>query len=237
MHLFYTPDISGNLHTLEVEESRHAAGVLRLRCGDIVHLTDGRGTLYRSQIIDPSPKACSVEVLEIIENYGLRPYRLHVAVAPTKNIDRYEWFLEKATEMGIDRITPILTSHSERKVVKHDRSLKVVLSAVKQSLKAYVPRLDELTPFKELIQELIGTDCAKYIAYCDRDIERINLASHVEPQGDYVVLIGPEGDFSPEEVSLAMETGFKPVSLGESRLRTETAALFAVAAIMAKNQN
>lgn len=185
-------------------------------------------------------KECAVRILSRTDNYGRRPYKLHVVIAPTKNIDRYEWFLEKATEIGIDRITPILCEHSERKVLRRDRGEKIVLSAVKQSLKAYVPHLDELTPFREFIASASadGTPIYKerFVAYCDEGTplaDRVRLFPALSAAGsprEFCVLIGPEGDFSPAEIALARKAGFVPVTLGESRLRTETAGVMAAAA-------
>lgn len=239
MHLFYTPDLSeAPLYVLDAEESRHAVGVLRLRAGERVKLTNGAGLWCEAEVMEGSTaKACQVRILSRTENYGQRPYRLHVAIAPTKNADRYEWFLEKATEIGIDRITPILCDHSERKVLRRDRGEKVVLSAVKQSLKAYVPQLDELTPLRAFLAGADGLPKRRYVAYCDEGTpleERVELfgAMCEAAQGDereYCVLIGPEGDFSPEEIALARGCGFQPVTLGESRLRTETAGVMAAA--------
>lgn len=230
MHLFYTPDIASDSYTLDPDQSRHAVGVLRLRAGQSIALTDGRGTLLEAVIDQAMPKSCSVHITARHTNYGQRPYHLTVAVAPTKNIDRYEWFLEKATEIGIDRIVPVLCDHSERKVVKHERSQAVILSAVKQSLKAYVPTLDELTPLDTLIKSLPASpDTTRFIAHCDPANEKVELASVIGTTPRAVVLIGPEGDFSPEEVVAAHAAGFRSVSLGPSRLRTETAAVMATA--------
>lgn len=245
MQLFYTPDLTEAAHyTLGPEESRHAVGVLRLRAGERIQLTDGCGLWAEAEVLPgATAKECAVRILSRTENYGRRPYKLHVAIAPTKNIDRYEWFLEKATEIGIDRITPILCEHSERKVLRRDRGEKIVLSAVKQSLKAYVPQLDELTPFREFIASASaeGTPIYKerFVAYCDEGTplqDRVALfpaLSAVVSAGspkEFCVLIGPEGDFSPAEIALAREAGFVPVTLGESRLRTETAGMMAAAA-------
>lgn len=226
MQLFYTPDISNEFHTLSTEESRHCIQVLRLTAGSVVHLIDGKGGLYTAQIVEPLPKACTVQVIEHKTDFEKRQYELHLAIAPTKNIDRTEWFMEKATEIGIDHITPLLCDHSERKVIKTDRCDKVVLSAAKQSLKAYVPRIDEQTRFNDFINDdFEGYD--RYIAHCDASFEREPLSDVLTPKGRYLVLIGPEGDFSPAEIERAYKAGFRGISLGTSRLRTETAALVA----------
>ncbi|WP_294599028.1 RsmE family RNA methyltransferase [uncultured Rikenella sp.] len=241
MHLFYIPDITADvdLYTLADDETRHASGVLRLRGGDRVRLTDGCGGWYEAEIVGgATPKACSVRILSRETEHGVRPYRLHVAIAPTKNVDRYEWFLEKATEIGIDRITPLVCEHSERKTVRRDRSEKIVLSAVKQSLKAYVPRLDEATPFRDFIASADTLYKSRFVAYCDEGTplaERVELFPALRDAAvgvsgaEFCVLIGPEGDFSPTEIAAARAVGFVPVSLGESRLRTETAGVMATA--------
>lgn len=242
MHLFYIPEISADtdLYVLAEDEARHAAGVLRMRAGDRVRLTDGCGGWYEAEIVDgATPKTCRVRILAREEQHGERPYRLHVAIAPTKNIDRYEWFLEKATEIGIDRITPLLCEHSERKTVRRERAEKIVLSAVKQSLKAYVPRVDDLTPFQEFVASGDTLYKNRFVAYCDEGTplaDRVGLfpalrdAAPDVSGAEFCLLIGPEGDFSPTEIAAARAAGFVPVSLGESRLRTETAGVMAVAA-------
>lgn len=224
MHIFYTPDISGNTYTLDETESKHCVRVLRLEAGDEIILVDGCGGFYRVKITDPNPKRCTVKVIQVEQEYGKSNIEIQVAVAPTKNIERIEWFLEKATEIGINRVTPMLCHHSERKEIKHDRLEKVMISAMKQSLKAYLPQLDELTKFSKFIQQPF--EGQKFIAHCDEQYREL-LKNAVKPNENYLILIGPEGDFSPEEISMAIDTGFVPVSLGESRLRTETAALVA----------
>lgn len=224
MHIFYTPGLAGNTYTLDETESKHCIRVLRLEKGDEIILVDGRGGFYTARITDPNPKRCFVEVIHSELNRGARIYGIHVAIAPTKNIERIEWFLEKATEIGIDRITPLLCRFSERKEIKTDRLEKVMISAMKQSLKAYLPRLDELTKFSDFIRQPF--EGQQFIAHCD-DQHRDLLKNLVEPGRHYQILIGPEGDFSPEEISIALKAGFRPVSLGESRLRTETAGVVA----------
>lgn len=234
MQIFYTPDIIGDTYTLSAEESRHAIQVLRLVSGERVNLIDGRGGLYDATIVDPSTKGCTVKVTAHQSQFGALPYTLHIAIAPTKNIDRTEWFMEKATEIGIHKITPLLCDRSERKIIKVDRCEKVVLSAVKQSLKAYVPQVDELTRFNDFIkQEFKGYQ--KFIAHCDTDFQRVELSQAITPGSQCVVMIGAEGDFSPAEIQRAYAAGFSGVSLGKSRLRTETAALMATAVLSIKN--
>jgi 16S rRNA (uracil1498-N3)-methyltransferase len=224
MHIFYTPDISGNSYTLDEPESKHCIRVLRLAKGDRITLVDGRGGCFNAEIADPNPKRCSVKVIQSEQKFGLKNFQVHIAIAPTKNIERMEWFLEKAAEIGINRVIPLLCQHSERKEVKHERLEKVMVSAMKQSLKAYLPKLDGLTKFDDLIHQPF--DGQKFIAHCD-DQHRDLLKNLVTPNQNYLILIGPEGDFSFEEIDAAIQAGFKPVSLGDSRLRTETAGMVA----------
>lgn len=224
MHLFYTPDLAGDSYKLNEEESRHCTKVLRLTPGDTIHLTDGKGGLFTASITDVSEKRCEVVIVEKKTEYGKRNFFLHIAVAPTKNIDRIEWFLEKATEIGIDEITPLLCKRSERDVVKTERLNKVITSAVKQSLKAYYPKLNEITRLKDLLN--MPFDGKKYIAHCGQT-SKMPLKNAVSKNGKVMILIGPEGDFTNDEIVLAVSKGFEPISLGNSRLRTETAALVA----------
>lgn len=235
MNLFYTPDITPPFYLLAEEESRHCVRVLRLSEGDTVHLTDGRGNLYTAQITDPNPKRCAVEVMETTPDWGKRDYRLTMAVAPTKNIERYEWFLEKATEVGCDVFVPIETDRSERRVIKPDREMRVITGAVKQSLKAYHPALEPLVAVRELIVRPF--EGVRLIAHCGTPICERRFISECVTKGDNVlILIGPEGDFSPEEVNFALQSGFAEISLGASRLRTETAALDAVIEVAIVNR-
>ena len=224
MHIFYTPELSERQYTLDETESKHCVRVLRLEQGDQITLVDGRGGYFTAEITDPNPKRCSVKIIRSELNFGLRKFQVHVAIAPTKNIERIEWFLEKATEIGLDRVTPLLCRYSERKEIKPERLEKVMVSAMKQSLKAYLPRLDELTKFKDLISQPF--DGQKFIAHCEEQ-HRDLLKNLVVPNQNYLILIGPEGDFSSEEIEMALSAGFRPVSLGNSRLRTETAGLVA----------
>ena len=223
MQLFYCPDIDGSTYTLNEEESKHCIRVLRMQTGDQFNITDGKGNLFEVEIIDDHPKRCSVKIISTLSNYEAKDFFLHIAVAPTKNIGRFEWFLEKATEMGIHEISPIICEHSERKEIKIPRLEKVIVSAIKQSLKAYVPKLNSAMNFSSFIQQDFKGQ--KFIAYCDGD--HINLKDQYRLKEGVCILIGPEGDFSPEEVKLALEHGFKTISLGKSRLRTETAAIAA----------
>jgi 16S rRNA (uracil1498-N3)-methyltransferase len=233
MNLFYTPDISGETYTLNEEESKHCVRVLRLAAGGAVHLVDGRGNLYAAAITHAHDKRCEVKITAVQREFGKRNYHLHIAIAPTKNVERYEWFLEKTAEIGVDEITPLLCEHSERKVVKNERSEKVITSAVKQSLKAYHPKLNAMTDFKQFVtQKFDGTKC---IAHC-MDSPKTQLKHAVKAGKKTLVLIGPEGDFSPIEVELAKQNGFTEVSLGNSRLRTETAGVVACATMAFINE-
>lgn len=222
MHIFYTPDITTNTYNLSEDESKHCIKVLRLQKGSTLHLVDGRGGFYDAIVEDPHPKRTSLKVVKAQYGYGKRNHYLHIAVAPTKNIERFEWFLEKATEIGIDEITPLICERSERKDLKMDRLYKVITSAVKQSIKAYHPKLNEPRGFKDLIG--ITSVAHKYLAHCINS-EKFTLKDRIALHSDYLVIIGPEGDFSQSEVDAALAANFVPIELGTSRLRTETAAL------------
>lgn len=233
MHLFYSNQITGKHHQLPPDESKHCIRVLRLHQGDTAYLTDGLGTLYTTVIVDDNYKSCKLEVTQTQHEYGKRNFSLHLAVAPTKNINRYEWFLEKATEIGVDTITPLICRHSERSAVQPDRLNKVIVSAMKQSLKAYLPKLNPATTMQKFLSQEMNAE--KYIAYCGEEYKAL-LRDNYKKEKDAVILIGPEGDFSPDEIAAAMQKKFKPISLGESRLRTETAALMACTVINILNQ-
>ena len=224
MHIFYTPQIIDGQCTLSEDESKHCVRVLRLAQGDKVTLIDGVGGFYIAEIADPNPKRCTISVIEKTENYGQRPYRVSIAIAPTKNIDRTEWFVEKAVEMGIDEITMLVCQRSERRSVNMERIEKIVLSAMKQSIKAFRPTLNGPTSFADFVTA--KRSGMKLIAHC-METERVSLKSMVGAEREYTILIGPEGDFSPEEVDLAVKNGYHCVHLGPSRLRTETAGVAA----------
>lgn len=226
MHLFYTPTINADIFTLNEEESKHCNRVLRLTEGDAIYLVDGQGGFFKTKIIEAHPKRCTVQVLEATREYEKRNNYLHVAIAPTKNIERLEWFLEKATEIGIDEITPILCDHSERKDIKIDRLNKIIESAMKQSLKAYHPKLNPLTSFQAFINQPFE-GVLKHIAFCREGVKHAFSNKVKQHPLANLILIGPEGDFSPKEVAIAIEKKFELVSLGEARLRTETAAMVA----------
>ena len=274
MELFFSRDIDGGICRLDQDESGHCIKVLRHRSGDEISVIDGQGTLYRCRITADSHKGVEAMVLESIPGWGAHPYRLHLAVCPTKNNDRYEWFAEKACEMGFDELSPVIGDHSERRVLKTARVEKILVSATKQSLKATVPVVNEPVSVKEFIaahgsctayagicrvsersispcscsvshaaDSMEGTTTSndtydttlRLIAYCfeDEDVPRRSIKEVLQgfKGKDVIVMIGPEGDFSAEEARLALEAGFIPVHLGDSRLRTETAALAATASV------
>lgn len=223
MNLFYAPYLSESDTTLSEQESKHIVRVLRKTEGDIVYFTDGKGYIYKTTIISANPKNCTVSTLEKKKGEDKRNFELHIALAPTKNITRTEWFLEKTTEIGIDIITPIICSHSERKDIKNERLNKVITSAMKQSLKSFHPILNNKALFKDFIKVPFNGD--KFIAYINDDVT-LELSEAYNGK-NALILIGPEGDFSSEEVNMAIDNGFIPVSLGKSRLRTETAGIVA----------
>ena len=239
MEIFWTDRIEAGLCFLGEEESAHCVRVLRHREGDNVCVIDGAGTMYECVLSQASPKAAVARIEKANPGWGSHPYRLDMAVCPTKNIDRYEWFVEKATEVGADRFVPVIGEHSERKVLKTERLRRIVLSAAKQSLKAAVPEIAEPLTVKEFIASVADSPALKMIACCFEDESHprtsVMQALSGTDRREYIVLIGPEGDFSREEVRLAIEAGFIPVHLGESRLRTETAALAAVFAAYYNN--
>lgn len=233
MQLFYCKDITPNAFcTLDAEESRHAVRVLRLREGDELNVTDGRGNLYSCRIVTSDDRACVIEAAEQEFSALHSPFSIHLAVAPTKNPSRMEWLVEKAVEIGVGEITLLNCDHSERTFLKTDRLEKLAVSAMKQSLHTLLPEIHPAVSLRDWLnsQLLIVNSQLKFIAHCESDKPRTPLATALTPGKDAVVLIGPEGDFSPEEIALALDCGFQPVSLGPSRLRTETAALYAVTA-------
>lgn len=216
------------------EEAQHCVRVLRLKEGEEVEVVDGKGHLHLCRILNANAKNCAVE---IVGTTDVKPHwgcRITVAIAPTKNMDRMEWMAEKVTEMGVDRIVPLLCRYSERKVLKTERLRKILVAAMKQSLKATLPQLDDLTPFDDFMKAL--PDGQRFIAYCDPAIPRRDFVKECLPESDVTILVGPEGDFSQPEIRTALDAGFIPVSLGDSRLRTETAGVFACAAIHTINQ-
>ncbi|MCK0159280.1 16S rRNA (uracil(1498)-N(3))-methyltransferase [Allomuricauda sp. F6463D] len=226
MQLFYNPslDNSAKQFIFPSDESKHIVRVLRKSKGDIVHITNGKGYLYEAEILDPDQKKCKAYIISHRKSVPKR-YKLHMVVAPTKMNDRYEWFLEKATEIGMDEITPIICDHSERKIVKMERMERVLQSAMKQSLQTVLPQLNPAISFKEFLETDISSGF-KFIAHCQEG-EKMELKRRMIADNDATILIGPEGDFSKEEIDLAKDKGYIPISLGRNRLRTETAALVA----------
>lgn len=237
MELFFSRDIEGGICRLDQDESGHCIKVLRHRAGDEISVIDGCGTLYRCRITSDSHKGVEAMVLSSEEGWGAHSYHLHMAVCPTKNNDRYEWFAEKACEIGLDEISPVIGEHSERRIFKTARIEKILVSAAKQSLKGAVPVVHEPVSVKEFIEGFADSTHGplKLIAYCfeDENVPRRSIKEVLAGYegSDIVILIGPEGDFSRAEAELALANGFIPVHLGDSRLRTETAALAAVAAV------
>lgn len=238
MEIFWTEDIAGGICRLGEEESAHCVRVLRHRAGDRINIIDGHGTMYECTLVADSPKGAEARIEQAHQNWGGHPYELTMAVCPTKNIDRYEWFEEKATEFGVDRIVPVIGEHSERKILKPERMNRILLSAAKQSLKASIPELSDTTSVREFIESTAGTEALKLIAYCfDDGQERHSIREVLEKNDakEVIVLIGPEGDFSREEADAAVAAGYVPVHIGESRLRTETAALASVSMVYYRN--
>ena len=234
MQLFYNPTISADTESFyfDREESKHIIKVMRKKDGDILFVTNGLGLLFKTEISLASDSKCTVQIIsfEIAEK---PKYHMHLAVAPTKMNDRFEWFLEKATEIGISEITPIICDHSERQHIKTDRFDKIIQSAMKQSLHYFLPKLNEPVSFKEFMK--IKMDGLLYIAHCEEN-DRKSLKSILKPKENVTILIGPEGDFSQKELQLAFENNYVPVSLGNSRLRTETAAVVACHSVAFVNE-
>tara|TARA_B100001142_G_scaffold222276_1_gene220400 strand:+ start:394 stop:1083 length:690 start_codon:yes stop_codon:yes gene_type:complete len=229
MQLFYLEN-PGDEIILTAEESKHATRVLRKKEGDILNFTDGKGNLYKAAITIADTRKCRLKIVNKEQKEKQHNYHLHIAIAPTKNMDRFEWFLEKATEIGIDEITPIICNHSERKVVKTERGNRILLSAMKQSLKHHLPKLNEAISATDFIKK--DFNGSKYIAHCE-DGKKQELKT-INKTDKYLILIGPEGDFSQKEINLALQNKFEAVSLGTSRLRTETAGMIATHTINIK---
>ncbi len=235
MQLFFNPEITEKDTQVSFprDESRHIVKVLRKSEGDILNITNGKGLTFKAEIIIADMKQCTVKIISA-EKEPPPPYYLHMIVAPTKMNDRYEWFLEKAMEIGVHEITPIICDHSERKVVKLERYERVLLSAMKQSLHSRFPKLNEPVTFKDFMEEKLHG--AKLIAHCEDVMEKPYLQKKVHPWQAVNILIGPEGDFSKEEIEMALKKGWEQISLGDSRLRTETAAIVACHTVAMKNQ-
>lgn len=224
MHIFYSRHIDPNNFFLEEEESRHAIRVLRLREKEIIIIVDGKGGFYKAEILKADQKKCLLNVLEYESNYGKREHFIHIAIAPTKNIERMEWFVEKSVEIGIDKISFIQCQRSERKNINKERIEKIAVSAMKQSLKAYLPELTEIVAYKDFLNSTLEEQ--RFVGHLEEG-EKKDLQVVAQKRGNYCILIGPEGDFTPEEIAQAKSKGFMPVRLGNSRLRTETAGIVA----------
>lgn len=229
MQLFFNPQLDSSVSqfSFDSEESRHIVKVLRKKIGDELQITNGRGYLFLAKIIEADSKHCRAEITGTQKNHQ-KMHWLHMAVAPTKMNDRFEWFLEKATEIGVNEITPVICERSERRVIKRDRMERVVQAAMKQSLRTFLPKLNEAVTYRDFIN--MEHKGLLFIAHCQDD-EKMELKRRVAADKDVTILIGPEGDFSPAEIHEAYENGFLPVSLGEARLRTETAAIVACATV------
>jgi len=234
MQIFYAPDIAGDTYTLDEKESKHIIRVLRMIKGADVRLIDGQGNLYEGIISDPDQKRCTIKVTGRINDFERRNYRLHIAISPLKNPERFEWFVEKSVEIGIDEITPLICRNTEKPGIKYDRVNNLIISAMKQSLKATRTVLNDTCNFKDFIKmDLKGI---MMIAHCDNSIERTKISDVYSKNENAVILIGPEGDFSKEEIDSAIKSNFSPVHLGPSRLRTETAGVAACHSIYFLNQ-
>jgi len=237
MIFFYSPSPVSAVHVLDEQESRHCIKSLRLRINDQVHVTDGKGNVYLTQIVSDDIKACTLKIIRKLENYPLLPYHLHIGISPTKNSDRLEWFVEKAVEIGISKITALVCENSERTSVKFDRIERLMIAAVKQSLRAEIPLFANTVSINDFIEKTNDTYAQKFIAYCgDLQQNAPSLKTVCKAGTDTLILIGPEGDFTPAEVQQAIHCGFIPVSLGKFRLRTETAALLACAIVQTINE-
>ncbi|MBS1951691.1 MAG: 16S rRNA (uracil(1498)-N(3))-methyltransferase [Cytophagales bacterium] len=230
MNLFYQPNIPEGIHYLDRDESHHAVRVMRLGEKQTIDLTDGRGLFYVAKITRADPKKCEFEIIEK-KQIARRDFQVHIAIAPTKNADRMEWFVEKVTEIGVDQISFMFCKNSERKVINCERIEKVAVSAMKQSQQAWLPKINDMVSFKEIFS--MNAD-QKFIAYVDASNPR-HLQSAAKPEKNYLILVGPEGDFSKDELELALQNGFEKVSLGANRLRTETAALVSCQILNLKN--
>lgn len=234
MQLFYNPTITENTEgfVFDKEESKHIVKVMRKKQGDVLFVTNGSGFLFKTEIIIAMDTKCSVKIVSSEKSEPLK-YHLHLAVAPTKMNDRYEWFLEKATEMGISEITPVICDHSERKFIKTDRFDKIIQSAMKQSLQYHLPKLNEPISFKDFMK--VKNEGLNLIAHCE-ETEKKLLKDVLKPKENITILIGPEGDFSDKEIKMALENNYIPVSLGNTRLRTETAAVVACHSVVFVNE-
>jgi len=234
MQIFYAPDIDGDLYALNETESRHSVRVLRMKKGMQVKLIDGKGNLYEGVITEPDPKGCIIRIESVIKNFEARNYRLHIAISPLKNPERFEWFVEKSVEIGVDEITPVICRNTEKPGIKPDRINNIIISAMKQSLKSQATLLNEVCEFPDLIKG--GHSGIKMIAHCSGSGKRSQVGEVYSKAKDAVIIIGPEGDFSEDEIEQAERYGYTPVHLGRSRLRTETAGVAACHSIYFINQ-
>ncbi|MDE6308642.1 MAG: 16S rRNA (uracil(1498)-N(3))-methyltransferase [Muribaculaceae bacterium] len=233
---FYSPDIEKS-QVLPESDSQHAIRMLRMGMGDELEIVDGKGHRFRTRILDPHPKRTLVEIIERIDSPLAWSYDITVAVAPTKNMDRMEWLVEKLTEIGVNRIVPVRCQRSERREIKKERLEKIAISAMKQSLKSVLPHVDEMTDIKNFINDVRHTPGQKFMGYCSDEVERRLMARACQPHTDTIILIGPEGDFTPQEVAEAIGAGFVAVTMGDNRLRTETAALVGCDTVHIINQS
>ena len=234
MQIFYAPGISGNFWVLDETESKHSIRVLRLKAGSPVKVIDGKGNLYNGIIHKADPKRCEIKIENVVKDFERRQYSLHIAISPLKNPERFEWFVEKSVEMGIDEITPLICKNTEKQSVKSERINKVIISAMKQSLKARLTIFNEPSGFEDFI--IKKRNGRKLIAHCNPEKSRSKIDSEYSVGNDAVILIGPEGDFTKDEIESAERNGFSPIHLGNSRLRTETAGLAACYSIYFINQ-
>jgi 16S rRNA (uracil1498-N3)-methyltransferase len=234
MQVFYAPDIDGAVHILDEKESRHIVKVLRMKKGMPVNLIDGKGTLYEGEIQDDNLKRCIIKITSSVRNFESRNYNLHIAISPLKNTDRFEWFVEKSVELGIDSITPLICHNTEKQSIKLERINGIIVAAMKQSLKAKITTLHRPVDFREFIKNKPGD--IRMIAHCNNSFSRINLKNIYIKGENATILIGPEGDFTAEEIVLASGSGYEGVSLGAGRLRTETAGVAACHSVHFMNQ-
>jgi 16S rRNA (uracil1498-N3)-methyltransferase len=234
MQIFYVPDIKGSTCVMDENESRHSIRVLRMTKGDKLNIVDGKGSLYEGIISDPDPSGCGLTITSVIKNFEKRGYKLSIAISPVKNQERFEWFVEKSVEIGVDEITPVICRNTEKPGIKRERLNNIIISAMKQSVKAFRPLLNDPVAFTEFV----NSDPAgiKMIAHCHPSYERNKIDRVYSKNKDAVILIGPEGDFSEDELDLAFRNGFKSVHFGSSRLRTETAGVAACHSIYFINQ-
>ncbi len=233
MQIFYTVEVSEGKALFSREESMHCMKVLRMRRGESIRFTDGLGTLYEGLIADDDPGGMTATVISAEHDQGGRDYRLHMAISPLKNEDRLEWFIEKAVETGIDEITPLICSRTEKRKIRRERLQGLILSAIKQSVKCHLPRLNDPATFNEFVDMM--REGQRIIACCDPAVERIPITSAFKRGDEVTILIGPEGDFTTEEIARAVKGGFTPVHIGPSRLRTETAGVVACCSVYLAN--